>query len=108
MLPASAGLDRQCPGPDNLKVAAIINWFGISDVGDVTEGSNSRDFGRVWIGSAPDDVRAQIAKRASAVTYVRAGVPPVPSVHGDNDQAVPYEQSVRLHKLLTAAGVPND
>ena len=24
MLPASAGLDRQCPGPDNLTVAAIV------------------------------------------------------------------------------------
>ena len=24
MLPASAGLDRQCPGPDNLKVAAML------------------------------------------------------------------------------------
>ena len=44
MLPESAGLDRQCPGDRNrrwstgttstepLKVAAIINWSGITDV----------------------------------------------------------------------------
>ena len=29
------------------------------------------------------------------------------SVHGDQDSVVPYEQSVRLHQALTAAGVPN-
>ncbi len=28
-------------------------------------------------------------------------------MHGDHDDVVPYEQSVRLHKALTAAGVPN-
>ena len=38
MLPASAGLDRLCPGPDNLKVAAIVNWFGITDVADLLDG----------------------------------------------------------------------
>src|SRR5438477_8117682 len=35
MLPASAGLDRECHGPEELKVAAIINWYGITDVNDL-------------------------------------------------------------------------
>ena len=111
MIPASEGMDRQCSGfgdYKDVKVAAIINWFGISEVGNVTEGSGRMDFGRVWIGGATDDVKAQIAKRVSATTYVRPGVPPVLSVHGTNDQAVPYEQSLRLHELLTDAGVPNE
>ena len=43
MLPASAGLDRQCPGNEELKVAAIINWFGITDVGDLLEGTKPAD-----------------------------------------------------------------
>src|SRR5262245_19936051 len=34
LLPASAGLDRLCPAPDNLKVAAIVNWYGISDANE--------------------------------------------------------------------------
>ncbi len=40
MLPASAGLDRQCPGNEELNVAAIVNWYGITDVGDLLEGEN--------------------------------------------------------------------
>jgi acetyl esterase/lipase len=42
ILPASAGLDRQCPGNEELKVAAIVNWFGITDVVDLLDGATSR------------------------------------------------------------------
>jgi acetyl esterase/lipase len=106
MLPASAGLDRLCPGPDNLKVAAIVNWYGISDVNELLDGPNMRPFAVTWLGSATD--RDQIAKRVSPLTYVRAGLPPVLSIHGDADPTVPYTQSVRLHKALTDAGIPNE
>src|ERR1700693_1884122 len=40
MAPASAGLDHQCPGPEELKVAAIVNWYGITDVADLLQGPN--------------------------------------------------------------------
>ena len=106
MLPASAGLDRQCPGPDNLKVAAIVNWYGIADVNELLDGVNMKPYAVTWLGSAPD--REQIATRVSPLTYVRAGLPPVLTIHGDADPTVPYTQSVRLHKALTAAGVPNE
>jgi len=106
MLPASAGLDRQCPGPDNLKVAAIVNWYGIADVNELLDGVNMKAYAVTWLGSAPD--REQIATRVSPLTYVRAGLPPVLTIHGDADPTVPYTQSVRLHKALTAAGVPNE
>src|SRR5262245_58947832 len=106
MLPASAGLDRLCPGPDNLKVAAIVNWYGISDVNELLDGPNMRGYAVTWLGSAPD--RDQIARRVSPLTYVLAGVPPVLTIHGDADPTVPYTQSVRLHKALSDAGVPNE
>ncbi len=106
MLPASAGLDRQCPGPDNLKVAAIVNWYGISDVNDLLDGPNMKAYAVAWLGSAPD--REQIAKRLSPLTYVRPGLPPVLTIHGDADPTVPYAQSVRLHKALGDAGVLNE
>src|SRR5438552_5353699 len=105
MVPASAGLDRQCPGPDNLKVAAIVNWYGIADVNELLDGPNMRAYAATWLGSAPD--RDEIAKRVSPLTYVRAGLPPVLTIHGDADPTVPYTQSVRLHKALADAGVPN-
>ena len=106
MLPASAGLDRECPGPDNLKVAAIVNWYGISDVNELLDGPNMKAYAVQWLGSASD--REQIARRVSPLTYVRAGLPPVLTIHGDADPTVPYTQSVRLHKALSDAGVANE
>jgi acetyl esterase/lipase len=106
MLPASAGLDRQCPGPENLKVAAIVNWYGISDVNELLDGPNMKSYAVTWLGSMLD--RDAIAKRISPLTYVRPGLPPVITIHGDADPTVPYTQSVRLHKELSDSGVPNE
>lgn len=105
MLPASAGLDRQCPGPEVLRVAAVVNWYGPSDVVDLLEGSNMRPWAVSWFGSQPS--RQELATRVSPITHVRPGLPPVLTIHGDADPVVPYEHSVRLHQALTKAGVPN-
>jgi dipeptidyl aminopeptidase/acylaminoacyl peptidase len=48
-----------------------------------------------------------VAKRVSPLTYVRAGLPPVMTVHGDKDPTVPYEHGVKLHEALARAGVRN-
>jgi acetyl esterase/lipase len=105
MLPASAGLDRQCPGKEELEVAAIVNWLGITDVVDVLEGPNQKEYAVQWLGSQPN--REEIARRVSPLTYVRPGLPPILTVHGDADPTVPYSQAVRLHQALDRAGVPN-
>ena len=63
MIPASAGLDRQCPGNEDLKVAAIINWYGITDVGDLFEGANRQSYAVTWLGSMLN--RNEIAARVS-------------------------------------------
>jgi acetyl esterase/lipase len=114
-LPASAGLDRECSrndylGPDpvagEMKVAAIVNWYGISDVNELLDGANMKTYAVRWMGSMSN--RDEIAKRVSPLTYVRAGLPPVLTIHGDADPTVPYQQSVRLHKSLTDAGVSNE
>lgn len=106
MLPEGTGLDNNCDGTEKLKVAAIINWFGISDVADVVQGRNRKNYAVMWMGSQPDPLT--IAKRVSPLTYVRAGLPPILSIHGDADPVVPYDQSTRLHQALSAAGVPNE
>lgn len=114
MIPSSAGLDGHCPGgkagnvywgPEELKVAAVVNWYGVSDVADVMEGPNRRIFGATWLGGLEN--RKEIARRVSPLTYVRPGVPPVISIQGDADGTVPYTHSVRLHAALEKAGVPN-
>jgi acetyl esterase/lipase len=116
MLPASAGFDALCASADDPtwtgpwqdqapKVAAVVNWIGITDVAAMLQGPEIRSYAVSWFGSQPD--REAMAKRISPVTWVRAGQPPVLSIHGDADPIVPYEQAVRLHDALAKAGVKN-
>ena len=105
MLPDSAGLERQCPGNEVLKVAAIINWYGVTDVGDLLDGPNMKTYAVQWMGSMEN--RYDIAKRVSPLTYVRAGLPPILTIHGDADPTVPYQHGVRLQAALEKAGVPS-
>lgn len=106
MIPPSEGLDRQCPGKEDLKVAAIVNWYGITDVAELLDGPNQKTYAVTWLGSRPN--RKEIAERISPLRYVRAGLPPILSIQGDADPTVPYTQSVRLRDALTKAGVRNE
>ncbi len=106
MIPGSAGLDRQCPGSEPLKVAAIVNWYGITDVVDLLDGANMKPYAVTWLGSRTDRVDA--ARRVSPLTYVRSGLPPVLTIHGDADPTVPYSHATRLHAALQQAGVATE
>lgn len=106
MLTPSAGLDVECPGDEELKVALVINWYGISDVGDVLSGPNKKNYAEEWFGSIAN--REEIAKKTSPINFVSKNSPPIISIHGDHDDVVPYDNSVRLHKALDAAGVSNE
>lgn len=105
MLSPQAGFDNDCPGKEDLKVAAIVNYFGITDVADVLEGPHQQTYAMAWFDSLPD--RLDLARKLSPLTYVHAGQPPVITLQGDKDTTVPYEQGVRLHEALDRAGVPN-
>ena len=118
MVTPAAGFDRDCftdednvwsenPGTNkDPRVAAIVNWFGISDVPDELSGPNAKGYAVAWIGTQPN--AEEIAKRVSPINYVTHDLPPIITIHGDKDALVPYAQSVRLHKELDAAGVPNE
>jgi len=106
MLPVSAGLDRECVGTSEVRVAAIVNWYGITDVVDLLDGENMKGYAVQWLGSMTD--RDDVARRVSPMTYVRPGLPPIITIHGDADPTVPYPQAVRLHDALTKADVPNE
>lgn len=106
MIPESAGLDRQCAGLPLPKVAAIVDFYGITDVNDLLDGPNRRTFAVQWLGAALN--REEIAKRVSPIEYARSGLPPVMMIHGDADPVVPYQQTVRLKAALDKVGVPNE
>jgi acetyl esterase/lipase len=106
MIPASAGLDRACPGTEELKVAAVVDWYGITDVVDLLDGPNMKTYAVQWLGSLPN--RVEVARRVSPLTYVRAGLPPVISIQGDQDPVVPYSHSVRLQDALKKVAVDGE
>jgi acetyl esterase/lipase len=96
MTPASADL-----GPV-IKIAGVINFYGISDVADQLEGPHQKPYAEAWIQDQSN--RMEVARRLSPITYVRKGLPPILSIHGDADPVVPYDQSMGLTKALRAAG----
>lgn len=106
MIPASAGLDRQCPGSELPRVAAVVNWYGITDVVDLLDGTNMKAYAVAWLGSALD--RDAVARRVSPLSYVRRDLPPMLTIHGDADPTVPYTHATRLHAALQGAGVASE
>ena len=105
LLPDSAPFSANCPGMMRPRPAAVVNFAGITDVGDLLSGPARRDFAATWIGARLD--RDSVATALSPLTWVRSGGVPVITAHGDADSLVPYGQAVRLHQALDRAGVPN-
>jgi len=117
MLPTGNVYDRACPTVGGarwgtgdepaIKVAAIVNWFGITDVNDLLQGPNAKHYAIEWFGSQPEAQRERLARDISPLSHVRADTPPTISIHGDADPVVPFSHAERLHAALTQAGVAN-
>jgi dipeptidyl aminopeptidase/acylaminoacyl peptidase len=108
MLLESDGLDNDCASDGKEaepRVAAIVNWYGPTDVGDLLAGNNRKNYALEWFGSLMN--KEQVARLVSPLTYVRKSNPPIITIHGVGDDVVPYDHAVRLHKALDQAGVPN-
>lgn len=115
MLPPASSFDHACPAPDEMRwngrprpaprVAAVVNWFGVTDVAALLDGPEQRNFAREWFGAAPE--RARLAQQLSPLHWAGAASPPVVSIHGEQDPVVPFRHAVDLHAALARAGVPN-
>jgi acetyl esterase/lipase len=99
--------DGNCSGEKNIKVAAIIDKYGITDVWDWGYGKNITSKSATnWLGKyVKDEV---FAKSVSPIYQIRKDSPPIFIAHGDADPTVPYQQSVNLHKKLDELGVKNE
>lgn len=96
--------DGNCAGVENVKVAAIIDKYGITDVWDWAYGPNlTSKSATQWLGSRSKD--EAFARSVSPMSYVSKNSPPTFIVHGDADPTVPYQESVALHKKMQDAGV---
>ena len=91
--------DELCGGKlkvgDNQKVAAIVNWFGVTDFSINTHPTE-------WFGENIDT--EEYVRTLSPINYVREGVAPVITIHGTEDAPVPYVQVVNLHEKLRGVG----
>jgi acetyl esterase/lipase len=84
------------------KIAAVVNFYGITDVEDQLAGPNMQKYAVTWV--AEGDGRMELARRVSPVSYARKDVPAILTLHGTADETVPYEHGVQLTKALRDAG----
>lgn len=99
--------DTNCLGTENIKVAAIIDKYGIMDVWDWTYGPEHKSSSpKLWLGDKAND--NEFIKSVSPISYLTKNSPPIFIVHGNVDPIVPYQQSVDLYKKLQELGVKSE
>lgn len=89
------------------RVAAVVPFYGAFDLEALL--AEKKEVSKGWTGffgitDLSEKSRA-VLREASAATYVRRGLPPFLLIHGTQDEAVPYDQSVKFNEQLKAAGV---
>jgi acetyl esterase/lipase len=96
--------DTNCAYKKPIKIAAVIDKFGITDVWEyINSKSGSRN--AIWLGSRSKD--EAFAKELSPLSYINKTTPPTFMVHGTADPSVNYQHSVMLQQALDKYGVKN-
>ncbi len=96
-----------CYVGDKINIRAIVNWFGVSDIGSLNDLLNhkKRNMVQLWVG---DSSKVEdIAQKYSPINYVTKDAPPIISIHGDSDSVIPHIQSEQLHNALDEVNVKN-
>jgi acetyl esterase/lipase len=96
-LAALAALVSEAP-----PVNGVVAWYPITDL--LALDQDATDTYEAHLLGGPIGQRADLARRASPVTYVRADAPPFLLQHGEADTWVPCTQSQRLAEALQDAG----
>ena len=81
---------------DTRKVAAIINWYGVTDFKIYPPPLE-------WFGENINI--AEYVRTFSPINYVREGGVPVMTIHGTDDPALTADQAVNMHQKLREVGV---
>jgi len=86
--------DSNCEHTQRIKVAAIIDKYGVTDLTPLAYANSPRN----WLGM--NNIDAEFVKSVSPINYISENSPPIFITHGDADPIVPYKQSVILYKKL--------
>lgn len=103
-----AGFDSGCPAGTTPHVAAVVNWFGVTDVVDVIDGPHKAEAATRWFGTMPQPEALALAKKLSPMNYVRNNLPPILTIQGDADMVVPYAQGLALDAALDKTNVKHE
>ncbi len=97
----SAGWDDVGPYQGvSSRVAAVVNMYGPTNLTVEIEGANTHLIRRVFATDTHEEMEF-----ASPYTYVDENDPPFLLLHGEDDPAVPIEQSEAFAAVLEAAGI---
>jgi acetyl esterase/lipase len=86
--------DTNCYFDGDIKVAAIIDKYGVSNLLLLSYWKSAKN----WLGTNYNN--KNFIESVSPVFHVSATSPPIFIVHGDEDPTVPYSQSEELYKKL--------
>ncbi|MDO7170764.1 alpha/beta hydrolase [Mariniflexile sp. AS56] len=86
--------DGNCQHSEKIKVAAIIDKYGISDLTPLAYWKSANN----WLSLNNTDTA--FVKSVSPINYVSQNSPPIFIAHGTADPIVPYQQSLILYKKL--------
>ena len=100
------GLEGENAGAgSDTRIRAVVNYFGPTDLAGADIPAVSRPLVKDFLGGTAEEKPQQAAK-ASPLTYVSKGDPPVLTFQGTKDPLVPHTQAFKLAEAMTAAGVP--
>ena len=87
------------------QVQAVVAWYAPSDLQESIEHlekAGEEDFVFLLLGETED--RMEAARKASPIVYAEQSMPPILLMHGNKDELVSYEQSVKYYEKLKRAG----
>ncbi len=101
----SAGLEGD-GGWQNVssKVQAAAAYYGVSDLTTQFPQDTVQVIVKFFRGTEQE--KPELYRKASPIFYVSKDDPPLLLVHGENDDGVPFDQSVRMAETYRRIGVP--
>lgn len=106
--PPGAGLEGNGGWPNvSSEVQAAAAYYGVSDF-TVGEMQFQHHTGKVVIKlfRGTEKEKPELYRQASPIVYVSKESPPLLLAHGEEDELVPFEQSVRMAKAYRKVGAP--
>jgi acetyl esterase/lipase len=94
------------------RVACAVSFAGPTDWSLLSSLEHAHPAYRQLIGYEPGtpaaELKAELVKDVSPITFVSDDDPPIMQVHGDNDDIVPLRHASNLHKQLQMSGVHSE